>query len=160
MMALLHIDQTMSEMSCFLYWGVGHVLSDTSVNRVYLKKNSDYVRVTVSVKITHCFMNEKQLQKLGMFMSEKYRGSFLFIFLFRAAPTAYGASPGKVSNRSRSCQPTPQPQQRQIWAESTTYTTAHGNARSLTHWARPGMEPVSSWILVGFANCWATVRTP
>jgi len=25
---------------------------------------------------------------------------------------------------------------------SATYTTAHGNARSLTHWARPGMERV------------------
>ena len=29
---------------------------------------------------------------------------------------------------------------------------AHGNARSLTHWAKPGIEPMSSWIpmLVGF----------
>ena len=25
-----------------------------------------------------------------------------------------------------------------------------GNARSLTHWARPGIEPASSWIKVGF----------
>ena len=31
---------------------------------------------------------------------------------------------------------------------SETYTTAHGNAGSLTHRARPGIEPVSSWILV------------
>ena len=30
------------------------------------------------------------------------------------------------------------------------YTTAHGNTRSLTHWARPGIEPASSWILVRF----------
>ena len=44
----------------------------------------------------------------------------------------------------------PQPQQHQIWAASATYTTAHGKARSLTHWARPGIEPASSWILVGF----------
>ena len=29
-----------------------------------------------------------------------------------------------------------------------TYTTAHCNARSLTHWARPGVQPTSSWILV------------
>ena len=28
--------------------------------------------------------------------------------------------------------------------ESLTYTTAHSNARSLTHWARPGVEPGSS----------------
>ena len=32
------------------------------------------------------------------------------------------------------------------------YTTAHGSARSLTHWARPGIEPSSSWmeLLYGF----------
>ena len=33
-----------------------------------------------------------------------------------------------------------------------TYTTAHGNARSLTHWVRPGIKPASSWILVGFVT--------
>ena len=26
---------------------------------------------------------------------------------------------------------------------------AHGNTGSLTHWARPGIEPASSWIIVG-----------
>ena len=31
-----------------------------------------------------------------------------------------------------------------------TYTTAHGNARSLTHWARQGIKTVSSWILDSF----------
>ena len=33
---------------------------------------------------------------------------------------------------------------------SVTYTTACGSAGPLTHRVRPGMEPVSSWILVGF----------
>ena len=33
-----------------------------------------------------------------------------------------------------------------------TYTTGHGNAGSLTHWARPGIELMSSWILVRFVN--------
>ena len=32
---------------------------------------------------------------------------------------------------------------------SATYTTAHGNARSLTHLGSPGIEPMSSWVLVG-----------
>ena len=27
------------------------------------------------------------------------------------------------------------------------HTTAHGNTGSLTHWARPGIKPVSSWII-------------
>ena len=30
-----------------------------------------------------------------------------------------------------------------------TYTTGHGNTRSLTRWVRPGMEPLSSWIQSG-----------
>jgi len=35
---------------------------------------------------------------------------------------------------------------------SATYTTAHGSARFLTHWARPGIEPATSWFLGGFAS--------
>ena len=46
----------------------------------------------------------------------------------------------------------PEPQQRQIQALSVTYTTAHGNAGSLTHSERPGIEPASSWILVRFVS--------
>ena len=33
-----------------------------------------------------------------------------------------------------------------------TYTTAHGNAGSLTHGVRPGIEPASSWILSQVLN--------
>ena len=33
-----------------------------------------------------------------------------------------------------------------------TYTTAHGNAGSLTHWVRSGIEPTSSWLLVRFVS--------
>ena len=33
-----------------------------------------------------------------------------------------------------------------------TYTTAHGNTGSLTHWVRPGIRPASSWTLVGFVT--------
>ena len=44
----------------------------------------------------------------------------------------------------------PQPQQHQIRAKSAPYTTANGNAGALTHWVRPGINPVSSWILVRF----------
>ena len=43
---------------------------------------------------------------------------------------------------------------------SAAYTTAHSKARSLTHWARPRIKPVSSWILVGFLNHWVTSGTP
>ena len=40
-----------------------------------------------------------------------------------------------------------------------TYTTGHGNAGSLTHWRRPGIEPASSWIPVRFITA-ATMGTP
>ena len=48
-----------------------------------------------------------------------------------------------------------------IRATSVTYTTAHGNAGSLTHWTRPGIKLTSSWILVGFlSHCAGLMRTP
>ena len=56
--------------------------------------------------------------------------------------------------------------QHRIWAASVTYTTAHSNAWSLTHWAKTGINPTSSWILVRFINAepegirggWAELR--
>ena len=91
-------------------------------------------------------------------------GFFLFVcFAFpfsRATPAAYGGSQARGSNRSYSCQPKPEPQQRWMWASSVTYTTAHGNTRSLTHWARPGIEPATLRFLVRFVHHWATTGTP
>ena len=46
----------------------------------------------------------------------------------------------------------PWTQQLQIQAESATYTTAHSNAGSPTHWVRPWIEPASSWILIRFIS--------
>ena len=53
--------------------------------------------------------------------------------------------PGWGSNWSCSCQSTPQPQQCQIWDTSMTYTVSHGNAKSLTHWARSGSNAHPHW---------------
>ena len=49
-----------------------------------------------------------------------------------------------------SCKPRPQPQQLRIQSLAATYTTAHINAGSPTHWASPGIEPSSPWILAAF----------
>ena len=67
--------------------------------------------------------------------------SFFFFFLFTATLAAYWSSRarGQMSFTSR---PQPQPQQ-------LTYAAVWSNARSLTHWARPGIEQASSWTL-----CW------
>jgi len=54
----------------------------------------------------------------------------------------------------------PEPQQRGIQATSATYPTAHSNAGSLTHWARPGIKPETSWFLVRFVNHCAMKWTP
>ena len=35
-----------------------------------------------------------------------------------------------------------------------------GSHRSLTHWVRPGIEPMSSWMLVGFIIAEATMGIP
>ena len=67
----------------------------------------------------------------------------LFFFLSRASPMAYGGSQAEAWNQSYSCWPRPQPQQQQhrIPAVPTTYTTAHGNARSLTTELGQGSNP-------------------
>ena len=57
--------------------------------------------------------------------------SWIFFFgLFMAVPRAYG---GQGLNQSCSHRPKPEPQQYQIQGVSATYTTANGNAGSLTH---------------------------
>ena len=62
----------------------------------------------------------------------------IIVIFFRSRPVAYGSSQATGSNRSGSCQPMPQPQQCQNRATSATYTIAHGNSGSLTHWATQG----------------------
>ena len=76
---------------------------------------------------------------------------FILSFLsFEGRTNSIWRFPGYGSNQSYSRQPTPQPQQCQIRATSVTYTTAHCNARSLTHLVRPGIKPTLSQTLVRF----------
>ena len=81
--------------------------------------------------------------------TQKKKFAFFF-WLFRATPVAYGGSQARGWMWSCSCRPTPEPQQSGIQAESVTYTTAHGNDGSPTHWARLGIDPATSWFLVRF----------
>ena len=75
-----------------------------------------------------------------------FRQGFLFLFFFLWPHLGIWKFPGYRLNQSCSCRPTPQPPQCQIRATSANYA-----ARSLTHWARPGIEPTSSqtlfWVL-------------
>ena len=75
---------------------------------------------------------------------------FVFVFFFfRGEPKAYLCSQAR-GWIGAAAEAAPQPQQCEIWATSVTYTTTHDNAGSLTHGGRSGIEPESSWILVGF----------
>ena len=67
----------------------------------------------------------------------------IIIFLFRAALMAHGSSQARGW----------------IGAAAATYTTAQSNTGSLIHWARSGIKPISSWILVRFVNHWAMKGT-
>ena len=90
---------------------------------------------------------------------------FFFFGLFRAVPATCGGSQVRgpigatAAGLYRSCWPIPQPQQCGIRVAFGTYATAHRIARSLSHWARPGIHPTSSCILVGFITCWAMTWT-
>ena len=57
-------------------------------------------------------------------------------FFFRAAPTACGSSQARGL----------------IGVAAAGLHHSHSNAGCLTHWARPGIEPASSWTLVGFIS--------
>ena len=74
----------------------------------------------------------------------------VFFFFFPRAHPWHMEVP--KSNWSCSFRPMPQPQPCGIWAASVTYTTAHSNVRSPTHWARQVIKPTSSWILAVFVT--------
>ena len=102
-----------------------------------------------------------------LFFFNQTQALFIYLFIYfclfafsKASPVAYGGSQARRSSRSCSCWPMPQPEQHRSQATSMTYTTAHSNARSLTHCARPRIEPETSWFLVRFVNHWATMGTP
>ena len=107
------------------------------------------------------------LIKLGICVSCSSLGVFyfrvllvcLFVWSFRATLAAYGGSQARGRIRAVAAGLHQNHSNSWIWASSATYTTAHSNAESLTHWARPGIEPEFSWMLVEFANYWATMGT-
>ena len=88
--------------------------------------------------------------------------TILFVYLFGfLGPHPWHMKVARLgSNQSYSCWPKPQSWQRQIRAMSVIYATAHDNARSLTHWAGPGIDPTSSWILVRFITTELQLEPP
>ena len=91
----------------------------------------------------HLTQQNEKFSEIGFFLSSFFF-FFLSFYIFRAAPKAHGCSQVRGSPG----------------ATAASLHHSHGNAGSLTHWARPGIKPISSWILAGFITCWATVGTP
>ena len=71
-----------------------------------------------------------------------YQNFKQFIFGREATPMPYRSSP--IRGR--------------IGASAACLHQRH--VASLTRWARPGMEPLTSWILIWFVSHWATMGTP
>ena len=95
------------------------------------------------------FLNHKLEESPTKFFFSLLFSSLLFSFLFKVAPVVYGSSQARGW----------------IGAAAAVLSHSHSNAKSephlwpmlnlqqcqtLTHWARPGMEPASSWVLVRF----------
>ena len=70
--------------------------------------------------------------------------NFYYFFFFLGPHLWNKEVPGLGVNLGQQLSATPQQQQCQIWAASETYTIACGNTRTLTHWARSGIEPTFS----------------
>ena len=77
----------------------------------------------------------------------KYLLISFFFLLFRTASAAYGCYQARGPIKAAAAHLVTATG---IQAESAAYTTTHSKAGSLTRWARLGIQPASSWILVGF----------
>ena len=74
-----------------------------------------------------------------------------FCLFFRATPAAHGGSQARGligATATGLCHSHSHARSKL----SVTYATAQGNAGSLTHWVKPGIKPVSSWILGRFVS--------
>ena len=96
-----------------------------------------FIRITISFSpvAVNLFMFTFKVSSLWA----AYSCAFFFFFVFwsfRGAPVAYGGSQARGLIR----------------AIAAILRHSHSHARSLTHWARPGMEPTRSWFLAGFAS--------
>ena len=103
---------------------------------------------------------KKILTYICIFKSLPYYYYFFFVFcLLRATPAAYGGSHARGQSRAVAASLHCSHNAKLQASSATYYTTAHCNARFLTHWARPGIVPESLSILVGFVNHWSTMGT-
>ena len=108
--------------------------------RLSYKPEEDISRKEEWLTVLNDEQDEKKKQ-LAELRSQYWLYLFILSFcLFWGRSCGIWRFPGWGSNQSCSCRPTPEPQQCGIQAASATYTTAHGNTGSLTHWATMGAQ--------------------
>ena len=116
-----------------------------------------------TASLPFCFARYVSFQSLH---NEQCQPEFFFVCFFalsRAAPAAYGGPRLGVELELQLlayARATATQDPSHVCSASATYTTAHGNAGSLTYRARPGIKPATSWFLVSFINNCATTGTP
>ena len=146
---------------------LGSLLSHESEIFVCFAQQSEQCQAYAICSISICWINELMIKQMNTsmliykdkdiialaydFLFPKIN-SFFFFFCFLGLYLRHMESSWLGSIWNCSCQPMPQPQQWgwQRGIGTTSVNTTHSNTRSLTHWARPGVEPTSSWKLVVF----------
>ena len=114
-------------------------------------------RSTSSKLISYWFCNISSLSHWHLlwgyiaFRFLHFLSFFLYLFVFsRATPVAYGGSQARglmAAAATSLCH-----SHSNARSELHLQPTPQCNARLLTHWARPVMEPATSWFVVGFVS--------
>ena len=124
----------------------------TIVNKILLEHNQDH-SFTYHLWLLSCYnaklnsCNTEQVVHKVWYIYYLIFGFFVFVFVSLGLHPGHMEVPRLGVPVELQLPPTPQPQQYRIQATYATYTTANGNAGSLIHWARPGIEPATSWFL-------------
>ena len=148
-----------------LSWWVRHFLrNQTAKTAIWIRKLTTQCKAaSTAQEMFHCLFGSCWHYSMAGFTKyalELIWGSLgfclfvcLFVCLFfKAKPAAYGGSQARGLVRATAASLYHRLQQRQIWATSVAYTTAHGHARSLTYRARPGIKPETSQFPVKFVS--------
>ena len=131
----------------------GLVLTKSTANSPLEK---DWTNTSQVSYIRFLFMSLRSLYRsTGKAISNSYGGLWFWFwfcfFVFVRATYGIWKFPGEESNQSCSCWPTHHSYS-QTRSQPYLWPTPQlvGTSDPLTHWARPGIRPSSSWILVGF----------
>lgn len=97
--------------------------------------------------LRRCVCKGQRFDKINVFLALSQE--LFFFFLFMATPAACGSAQARGRVRAVALHYSHSNEGSELHLRRP-YTTAHHKARSPTHWMRPGIEPTSSWIPVGF----------